>query len=172
MYNLVLLEKKMLIESSLGRQLSPYMKGDKIFFKGKINVGYIEECLLGINFVDKIILVTGNDIFPTKLCMGHKCLELCNPDEVTKTFNVLLDILFEYTNEIRIVEPPLRSKRIAGHPNCTFWEDIESEDRFRVLISMLKTISSRNKETLGTCRQQQIFNERHESSMDLVLDRV
>ena len=79
MYNLVLLEKKMLIESSLGRQLSPYMKGDKIFFKGKINVGYIEECLLGINFVDKIILVTGNDIFPSKLCMGHKCLELCNP---------------------------------------------------------------------------------------------
>ena len=39
----------MLIGSSLGRQLAPYMKGDKIFFKGKINVGYVEECLLGAN---------------------------------------------------------------------------------------------------------------------------
>ena len=66
----------MLIGSSLGRQLAPYMKGYKIFSKGKINVGYVEECLLGTKRVDRIILVTGNDIFPSKLCMGHKCLEI------------------------------------------------------------------------------------------------
>ena len=125
----------MLIGSSLGRQLAPYMKGDKIFSKGKINVGYVEECLLGTKRVDMIILVTGNDIFPSKLCMGHKCLEICNLDEITKTFNILLDILFMYTHEVRIVEPPPRCKRVTGHPNCTFWEDIEHEDRFRVLIS-------------------------------------
>jgi len=139
----------MLIGSSLGRQLAPFIKGKKIIFKGKINVGYVTECLLGIQKVDKIIVVTGNDIFPSKMCMGHKCLELCNIDEVTKSFNDLLDVLFQYTTEVRIVEPPPRCKRIAGHPNCTFWEDIVHEDRFRVLISRIKTIRSRNNEILG-----------------------
>ena len=94
-------------------------------------------------------IVTGNDIFPSKMCMGHKCLELCNIDEVTRSFNDLLDVLFQYTTEVRIVEPPPRCKRIAGHPDCTFWEDIVHEDRFRVLISRIKTIRSRNEEILG-----------------------
>ena len=149
MYNLFLLDKNVDWKSSLGRKLAPFVKGKKIFFKGKINVGYVMECLLGIQKVDKIILVTGNDIFPSKMCMGHKCLEPCNIDEVTRSFNDLLDVLFQYTNEVRIVEPPPRCKRIAGHPNCTFWEDIESEDRFKVLISRLKNIRSRNEEILG-----------------------
>ena len=97
---------------------------------------------------------------PSKMCKGHKCLKMCNLDEVTEQFYLLLDLLSEHTQEVldllsehtqevRVVEPPPTCKRVAGHPNCTFWEDIESEDRFRVLISMLKTIRSRNKETLG-----------------------
>ena len=71
------------------------------------------------------------------MCKGHKCLKMCNLDEVTEQFNLLLDLLFEHTQEVRIFEPPPRCKRIAGHPNCTFWEDIEKEDRFRNLINTL-----------------------------------
>ena len=94
------------------------------------------------------------------MCKGHKCLKMCNLDEVTEQFNLLLDLLFEHTQEVldllsehtqevRVVEPPPRCKHIAGHPNCTFWEDIEKEDGFRNLINRLKIIRSRNNETLG-----------------------
>ena len=73
----------------------------------------------------------------------------------------MLDILFQYTTEVRIVEPPPRCKRIAGHPDCTFWEDIESEDRFRVLISRLKIIRSRNEEILGVVSNKYLMKAMH-----------
>ena len=85
----------------------------------------------------------------SKMCKGHKCLKMCNLDEVTEQFNWLLDLLSEHTQEVRVVEPPPRCKHIAGHPNCTFWEDIEKEDRIRNLINRLKIIRSMNYETLG-----------------------
>ena len=90
--------------------------------------------------------------------MGHKCLEICNLDEITKTFNILLDILFMYTHEVRIVEPPPRCKCVTGHPNCTFWEDIEHEDRFRVLINRLKNYQIKEKRDTR-CSQQQVLDE-------------
>ena len=52
----------------------------------------------------------------SKMCKGHKCLKMCNLDEVTEQFNWLLDLLSEHTQEVRVVEPPPRCKHIAGHP--------------------------------------------------------
>ena len=53
-------------------------------------------------------------------------------DEVTEKLNLLLDLHFRtHTREVRVIEPQPRCKKIAGHPNCTFWEDIEEKARFR-----------------------------------------
>ena len=58
---------------------------------------------------------------PSKMCKGHKCLKMCNLDEVTEQFYLLLDLLSEHTQEVldllsehtqevRVVEPPPRCK--------------------------------------------------------------
>ena len=74
---------------------------------------------------------------------------MCDLDRVTATFDMLLDILFMHTFQVRVIEPPPRCKKIAGHPNCTFWEDIEEKARFRTLINRLKDIRAGNNEILG-----------------------
>ena len=61
MYNFFLLEN-MLIGSSLARQLAHYIKGGQIFLKGNVCAGYIQECLLEVGFVERIIKISENDI--------------------------------------------------------------------------------------------------------------
>ena len=55
---------------------------------------YVQESLLEIGFVEKNIIVSENDLYPFKLCKGHKCLTMCNFGEDTEKFNLLLDLHF------------------------------------------------------------------------------
>ena len=139
----------MIVGSSLGRQLAPYIQGNHIFFRGNISLGFVEESLLEVGYVERIIIASGNDLYPSQICKGHKCLNMCDLDRVTATFDMLLDILFMHTFQVRVIEPPPRCKKIAGHPNCTFWEDIEEKARFRTMINRLKDIRAGNNEILG-----------------------
>ena len=70
-------------------------------------------------------------------------------DTCTNQFMALLDLLFKHCSEIRIFKPPPRCKKIKSHPDCTFWEDIQIQDRFKTLIRRLKQLRSGNSEKLG-----------------------
>ena len=90
--------------------MAPYIQGDHIFFRGNISLGFVEESLLEVGYVDNIIIATGNDLYPSQICKGHKCLNMCDLDRVTATFDMLLDILFMHTFQVRVLESLPRSK--------------------------------------------------------------
>ena len=83
--------------------MAPYIQGDHIFFRGNISLGFVEESLIEVGYVDNIIIATGNDLYPSQICKGHKCLNMCDLDRVTARFDMLLDtfispkkVLFRY----------------------------------------------------------------------------
>ena len=139
----------MLVGSSIDRQLAPFIKGNNIFFQGAMNLDLVKRKLLKVSYTIRILIATGNTIFPSGNCNGHKCLCPFDMDTCTNQSMALLDLLFKHCSEIRIIEPHPRCKKIKGHPDCTFWEDIQIQDRFKTLICRLKQLRSGNSEKLG-----------------------
>lgn len=129
--------------------LAPYIKENNIFFQGAMNLDLVKRKLLKTGFTKVILVATGNAIFPSGNCNGHKCLKRFDMDTCTNQFMALLDLLFKHCSEIRIFKPPPRCKKIKSHPDCTFWEDIQIQDRFKTLIRRLKQLRSGNSEKSG-----------------------
>ena len=60
----------MLVGSSIGRQLAPYIKGNNIFFQGAMNLDLVKRKLLKTGFTKVILVATGNAIFPSGIVMN------------------------------------------------------------------------------------------------------
>ena len=141
----------MIIGSSLAQKFTPWILEERfIIFKGKIKLDLIEKKLKIWNkgSIDRIILLSGNDLYPSGMCGNHKCLQHYNSYEALETYLKLLDIFYHFTSEVRIVQPPPRCRKLYSNSNCEFFSDTTSK-RFPELMRKLKGLKRGKNQVLG-----------------------
>jgi len=151
--------RKMIIGSSLGKRFIPWVLEENfLIFSGKIKLEVIEKNLRKCNkkSIDRIVLMTGNDLYPSKNCGTHKCLSKFDMDECMETYMKLLDLLFLFTSEVRIVEPPPRCRAPMLMTKCMFFS-IATSNRFPNLIRKLKESRSGEVNVLGVVSNKVIM---------------
>ena len=142
----------MIVGSSLALRFTPWIMEERfLIFKGKIQLDVIEEKLSvwDEGSIDRIIFLSGNDVYPSGICGKHKCLQQYNMYESVETYLKLLDIFYLYTSEVRVVQPPPRCRKpLYSSSRCEFFSNTTSE-RFPELMRKLKGFQKGKNQVLG-----------------------